>query len=215
MKLPPTRAPLAATPGLVSRSGRPFPIGLNIPPRSRRSLPPGGLVSRSGRPFPTGGMRALAMLAAFVLAQVHAEGIPSLQPKLLPPEQAFRLSARALDPSTIEARFDIADGYYLYRDKLRFTTEPAAAGQALLPPGKTKHDAFFGDVDTYRGELVVRVPLTKSVAGETITLHADSQGCADVGVCYPPNPQQLRLVMPQKGGKPGAFVETARKGWFK
>ena len=188
MKRPPTLAPLAALRGVVSRSGW---------------------------PFPTDGMRALAMLAALVLAQAHAEGIPPLQPKLLPPEQAFRLSARALDPSTIEARFDIADGYYLYRDKLRFTTEPAAAGQALLPPGKAKHDAFFGDVDTYRGELVVRVPLTKAVAGETITLHADSQGCADVGVCYPPNPQQLRLVMPQKGGKPGAFVETARKGWFK
>ena len=185
------------------------------PPRSLRSLPPRGAVSRSGRPFPTDGMRHLAVLLAVVLVQAHAEGIPSLQPTLLPPEQAFRLSARALDASTIEARFEIADGYYLYRDKLRFTTEPAAAGQALLPPGKPKHDAFFGDVDTYRGELVVRVPLTKAVAGETITLHADSQGCADVGVCYPPNPQQLRLVMPQKGGKPGAFVETARKGWFK
>ena len=206
---------LAALRGLVRRSGRSFPTGMNIPPRSLCSLPARGLVSRSGRPFPTGGMRALAMLAALVLAQAHAEGIPSLQPKLLPPEQAFRLSARALDPSTIEARFDISDGYYLYRDKLRFTTEPTAAGQPLLPPGKAKHDAFFGDVDIYRGELVVRVPLTKAVAGETITLHADSQGCADVGVCYPPNPQQLRLVMPQKGGKPGAFVETARKGWFK
>src|SRR6185437_1296529 len=93
---------LAALRGLVRRSGRPFPTGMNIPPRSLCSLPPRGLVSRSGRPFPTDGMRALAMLAALVLAQAHAEGIPSLQPKLLPPEQAFRLSARALDPSTIE-----------------------------------------------------------------------------------------------------------------
>jgi thiol:disulfide interchange protein DsbD len=141
--------------------------------------------------------------------------VPSLAPKLLPPEQAFRLSARALDASTLEARFDIANGYYLYRDKMHFTTEPAAAGPVLLPPGKPKHDAFFGDVDTYRGVVVVRVPLTQAAAGQPVTLHAESQGCADVGVCYPPNPQQLQLVLPVKGGEPGAFVEPSRKGWFK
>jgi thioredoxin:protein disulfide reductase len=160
-------------------------------------------------------VRAIAAMLAFVLVGAHAEGIASLQPKLLPPEQAFRLSARALDASTIEARFDVADGYYLYRDKMRFTTEPAVAGQAELPPGKLKHDAFFGDVATYRGVVLVRVPLAQAAAGATITLHADSQGCADAGVCYPPNPQQLKLALPAVGGKPGAFVEAARKGWFK
>ncbi|MEO9161130.1 MAG: protein-disulfide reductase DsbD N-terminal domain-containing protein [Casimicrobiaceae bacterium] len=160
-------------------------------------------------------MRWLSTLLAFMVMQVHAEGLPSLAPKLLPPEQAFRLSARALDASTIEARFDVADGYYLYRDKLRFTTDPVASGKPLLPPGKPKHDAFFGDVDTYRGVVVVRVPLAKAAAGQTVTLHADSQGCADAGVCYPPNPQQLQLVLPASGGKPGEFVEAARKGWFK
>ncbi|HLX27824.1 MAG TPA: protein-disulfide reductase DsbD N-terminal domain-containing protein [Casimicrobiaceae bacterium] len=154
-------------------------------------------------------------IAAFVLASAHAGGIPSLAPKLLPPEQAFRLSARALDPKTIEARFDVADGYYLYRDKMHFTTAPVAARDAVLPPGTPKHDAFFGDVATYRGEVVVRVPLVHAAAGERVTLHADSQGCADVGVCYPPNPQTLTLTIPDAGAKPGAFVEANRKGWFK
>ena len=160
-------------------------------------------------------MRAVASLLLLIVATAHAEGLPSLQPKLLPPEQAFRLSARALDAKTIEARFDVADGYYLYRDKMQFRTEPVAAGAALLPPGKAKHDAFFGDVETYRGEVVVRVPLEHAAAGERITLHADSQGCADVGVCYPPNPQQLTLTVPVTGGKPGPFVEPGGKGWFK
>ena len=58
------------------------------------------------------------------------------------------------------------------------------------------------------------MPLAQAAAGRTITLHANSQGCADVGVCYPPNPQQLTLAIPL-GGKPGAFVEAGRKGWFK
>jgi thiol:disulfide interchange protein DsbD len=160
-------------------------------------------------------VRRLVPLFWLLLATAHAEGISSLAPKLLPPEQAFRLSARALDADTIEARFDVADGYYLYRDRMHFATEPVPAAKAVLPPGKPKHDAFFGDVETYRGEVVVRVPLTKTAAGQKITLHADSQGCADVGVCYPPNPQQLTLVVPAVGDKPGAFVEPGSKGWFK
>ena len=158
-------------------------------------------------------MRSLLPLLAIVFATAHAEGIASLEPKLLPPERAFHLSARALDASTIEARFDVADGYYLYRDKMQFTTDPVPAAKLDLPPGKPKHDPFFGDVETYRGEVVVRVPLAQAAAGKTITLHANSQGCADVGVCYPPNAQQLTLAIPA-GGKPGAFVDAGRKGLF-
>jgi thiol:disulfide interchange protein DsbD len=62
--------------------------------------------------------------------------------------------------------------------------------------------------------VVVRIPLEKRAAGEKVTLHADSQGCADVGVCYPPNPQQLTLTVPP-AGYPGPYVEPGRKGWFK
>ena len=160
-------------------------------------------------------MRLIVPMLTLAFATAHAEGLSSLPAKLLPPEQAFRLSARALDPSTIEARFEVADGYYLYRDKMHFTTEPIASGNAVLPPGKPKHDAFFGDVETYRGEVVVRVPLVHAAAGQAVTLHADSQGCADAGICYPPNPQKLTLTVPAIAGKPGPFVEAGRKGWFK
>jgi thiol:disulfide interchange protein DsbD len=157
---------------------------------------------------------ALAFACALACGALRAEGVSGLAQSLLPSDQAFRLSARALDASTIEARYDIADGYYLYRDKLRFRTDPVTARAPLLPPGVHKHDAFFGDVDTYRGEVVVRIALEKPASGEKLTLHADSQGCADVGVCYPPNPQQLTLAVPT-AGYPGPYVEPGRKGWFK
>ena len=52
-------------------------------------------------------------------------------PNLLPAEQAFRLSARVLDPSTLEVRYNIADGYYLYRDKLRMSVEPPPAAEKI------------------------------------------------------------------------------------
>jgi len=157
------------------------------------------------------GALALAFAGAHVLAQAFAPP----EPKLLPPEQAFRLSARALDPLTIEARFDVADGYYLYRDKLRFSVTPGGAAPATLPPGKPKHDEFFGDVETYRGRVVVRLPLLAARAGQEITVKADSQGCADAGICYPPTVQQVRMTLPAAGAGPGPVVEAARKkGWF-
>jgi thiol:disulfide interchange protein DsbD len=59
------------------------------------------------------------------------------------------------------------------------------------------------------------LPLASAAPGRTLTLSADSQGCADAGVCYPPTREQVQLTLPQRAGKPGPFVEAGRKGWFK
>jgi len=146
-------------------------------------------------------------------------GVPGLEAKLLPPEQAFRFSARAMDAKTIEARFDVADGYYLYRDKLRFAAAPGGAslGTATLPAGKRKRDEFFGEVETYRGVVLVKVPVVDGAAGHAIVVIADSQGCADAGICYPPNTQQVTLALPAPGAGPGPVVEATPppKGLFK
>ena len=175
-------------------------------------------ISRGSRPKRAAAERIAATALALIVAaggSALAAELPGASTKLLPPEQAFRFSARALDAATVEARFDVADGYYLYRDKMRFTIEPVAATSVELPPGKRKHDEFFGDVDTYRGTVVVRLPLSEASRGRTLTVHADSQGCADAGICYPPNPQQLKLVVPVAGTKPGPFVQAGEKRWFK
>ena len=156
------------------------------------------------------------MLFVATCTTALAAGLPATQPKLLPPEQAFRFSARALDAATLEARFDIADGYYLYRDKLHFAVDRIGGLSVVLPPGQRKHDEFFGDVETYRGAIVLRLPLATPIAHRTLTLHADSQGCADAGVCYPPNPQQVELPVPATGAPPGTYVDASRrKTWFK
>jgi thiol:disulfide interchange protein DsbD len=136
---------------------------------------------------------------------------------LLPPERAFAFSARALDERTLEARFVIARGYYLYRDKIRFSVEPARLdAAAVLPRGQMKTDEFFGRVETYRTELVVRLPLERAGPGEHVRLRAESQGCADVGVCYPPQAQEITLVLPAAGKGPGQPVDaqSPRKSWF-
>jgi thiol:disulfide interchange protein DsbD len=156
-----------------------------------------------------------AACAAF--AAFHA--LPSSAVNLLQPHEAFALSARALDAQTLEARFDVADGYYLYRDKLKFSVDAPGAlpSQVELPPGKVKHDEFFGDVETYRGSLVIRIPLAAAEAGKQLTLVAESQGCADAGVCYPPQRQTLVLDVPVAGAGPSAAVVApiGRPAWLK
>ena len=97
----------------------------------------------------TTGLARIAAAGWLALAALgHAAGLPNVEPKLLPPEEAFRFSARALDARTIEARFDIADGYYLYRDKFAFETGPdVGVGAPDLPAGQRKHDAAFSTID--------------------------------------------------------------------
>ncbi len=157
---------------------------------------------------------ALQRMVAAVLALVA--GVAAAQePKLLPNERAFAFSARGIDERTVEARFVIAEGYYLYRDRLRFSVEPGPLGAAALPPGKVKEDQFFGKVETYRDQLIVKLPLETPAPGRAVTVLAESQGCADLGVCYPPQIQRVTLTLPAAGGRPGLPVEAApRKSWF-
>jgi thiol:disulfide interchange protein DsbD len=135
----------------------------------------------------------------------------------LAPEKAFRFSARALDPHTVEARFSIADGYYLYRDKLHFAVEPAASGLTMpsLPNGKIKEDQFFGRVETYRGNLIVNLQLQATAPGQKVVVQAESQGCADLGICYPPNTQRVTVALPAAGSAPTPLDEAPRKQWFR
>ncbi len=126
--------------------------------------------------------------------------------ELLEVEQAFKFSASVFDEKTVEVRYDIARGYYLYKNNFRFAVEPAAArlGPAQLPPGKIKKDDFFGEVETYRGSLSFLVPVEPPAGSAAIKLSVTSQGCADIGVCYPPTTQSADLVLVASARPPTA-----------
>jgi thiol:disulfide interchange protein DsbD len=119
-------------------------------------------------------VRARVWLAASGLAALAAATV-ALAQNPLPPERAFRFSARMLDARTVEARFSIAEGYYLYRDKIHFAVEPAAAGLAVpaLPSGVVKEDPFFGRVETYRGSVVVNLALNDAAPGQQVVIAAE------------------------------------------
>ncbi len=160
---------------------------------------------------------AASALTIAAVALALCFGGAAAEPKLLEPERAFELSVQATDEKTIEVRFVIASGYYLYREKMKFSVAPAVLASApTLPPGALKDDPFFGTVETYRGRFAVQLPLDGVEAGLKVTVKAESQGCADAGVCYPPQVQSVTVTLPAPGGRPGAPVAAtpAKKSWF-
>ncbi len=137
------------------------------------------------------------------------------EPELLEPDKAFRFAARLKDARSIEVAYQIAPGYYMYRDKFQFTLAPAGAkaGAPQLPPGKKHRDEFFGEVETYRGSLSILLPFELSDAGlPAMQLTAVSQGCADIGVCYVPHEQKAELRLASLAT--GAARTDAAPGWF-
>ena len=132
-------------------------------------------------------MKRLLILLALLVGAFAANAAD-----LLEPEQAFRFSARVADGNAVEVRFAIADGYYMYRDRLKFSAEGARIGQAELPAGLPHKDEFFGEMPIYRGNVAIRVPVQ---ADGRFDLTVISQGCADAGVCYVPMESKAALQL--------------------
>jgi thiol:disulfide interchange protein DsbD len=129
----------------------------------------------------------------------------------LPVHEAFKLSLVQADAQTLKLRFVATDGYYLYRHRFHFRTEPAdiALGTPNIPKGEAKHDEFFGDVEVYHGVLDIEIPRTDARA---FTLLVGYQGCADKGLCYPPETE--RLSIDGEGAAAGiALPAGSEQGW--
>ena len=123
----------------------------------------------------------------------------------LPVSEAFKLNLIESTPTNIKLRFVPTDGYYLYQHRFAFKTDPAdiTLGPVQLPPGEPKHDEYFGDVQVYHGIVDVDVPRPAD-AQRAFTLVVTYQGCADKGLCYPPETVRLTIE-----GTPAASVDTS------
>ena len=141
----------------------------------------------------------LFYLGIFFAAFAHAQ-------EPLEPTQAFRFSAHAIDAQTIEARWQIVDGYYMYRDKFKFTLDGATLGEVVLPAGILKDDDLFGKVETYRKNVKILLPV--SAVTWPVVVKAVSQGCWDGGICYPPTTDTAIL----SAAAPGAVSPTPGSG---
>ncbi|MFZ5636395.1 MAG: protein-disulfide reductase DsbD domain-containing protein [Pseudomonadota bacterium] len=153
---------------------------------------------------------ALALLSSLVALPAAAID----ESDLLPVDQAYVLSAEAAGADAVRIRWKIADGYYLYRH--RISVEPTGAGVLAgalrMPKGEPHEDSFFGKTETYRRELVATLP---DIAGHgrALSLKIKYQGCADVGICYPPQTHTLSVTMPVAATDGGAGSDPlARDG---
>jgi len=127
-------------------------------------------------------------------------------------EQAFKISAKAISADQLEITWDIADGYYLYRDKLKFISKTAAISSVTpaFPEGETKHDENFGDMVVYHNKL--SIPLSLSTHRESsIQLLVQYQGCADRGICYPPQKKTFNLALPMATIRPATEIDALFK----
>ncbi|ABO59804.1 Thiol:disulfide interchange protein-like protein (plasmid) [Burkholderia vietnamiensis G4] len=122
-------------------------------------------------------------------------GPPPQANQLLSPEKAF--SARAsLNGDHVSLIFQAAEGYYLYRDRISVVASPKdQIGQPAFPDGEVKTDQFFGRQVIYRHGAYVVVPLASSFKG-ALKIKVTYQGCAVVGVCYPPQTREFSFARP-------------------
>ncbi|MDE2121759.1 MAG: protein-disulfide reductase DsbD N-terminal domain-containing protein, partial [Betaproteobacteria bacterium] len=130
------------------------------------------------------------------------------QGQFLQPDEAFRLAASVSAPNTVQLRFDIAKGYYLYQERFHFTSGTAGVqlGQPQFPPAHRKFDANLGhEVAHYREQVLI--PLAVTAAPSSFDLKVTYQGCSDQGLCYPPIDKVVRVSLKAFGGDGSAVVE--------
>ncbi|WP_411392319.1 protein-disulfide reductase DsbD [Pseudomonas sp. MPB23] len=136
----------------------------------------------------------LVLFAGFAQA---APGNPfETKPDFLPVEKAFTFTSERLESGETQLYWQIADGYYLYQQRMKFD---GLAEKPVLPQGEAHSDEFFGEQQVYRQGLEVKIP-----PGVTGQVKLGWQGCADAGLCYPPQSISVDL-----GGNP-AVAATAQ-----
>ena len=123
------------------------------------------------------------------------------QPQFLEVDDAFKLEIKGIGPNRLQTTFTIADGYYLYRDKIAFRGEDGARiMETALPPGERKIDAYFGEIAVFKHDFSAPITLQPANQGAdlaaVIGIHATYQGCAEDGICYSPVNKTFSVALP-------------------
>ena len=150
-------------------------------------------------PIRTRAARLLSFFLPLALVFAALPAAAAIDPDdLLPVDDAFALRAEAPSADRIEIRWRIADGYYLYRHRIAVQADAGFAAQPLqLPRGDQHEDEFFGKVETYRQQLTAVLP--GQASARQVTLKIKYQGCADAGICYPPQTRSVTVALPAGG----------------
>lgn len=128
-------------------------------------------------------------IAQFTLAQDE---------ELLDVDDAFAPKILKTDGDSITLRLDIAPKYYLYKHAFKFPNENqnVTFGEAQIPDGHKKKDEFFGEVETYHDKIDIVIPYTNKDVKRSTKFKFKYQGCAEAGVCYPPQTKEVEIKLP-------------------
>ncbi len=138
-------------------------------------------------------------------------GIESNESDFLPPDVAFRAGAQ-VDGEAVHVRWIIADGYYLYRQRIEIKAESPdlVISDPVLPPGMQKTDPYLGTQQIYRQQLEATAPYHRMDAGaHPMQIKVTYQGCADAGLCYPPI---TKVLSPGHTAPPAPPVQHSWEG---
>lgn len=117
------------------------------------------------------------------------------KPAFLSPDAAFAVSVSVRDAHTLQAEFKVSEGYYLYRDRISFSSTSVKVKRVVLPAGEMKNDANFGEIQVYHHPFRTNIELENNAVRQ-VTLSATYQGCSDQGLCYPPATKDFNLTLP-------------------
>lgn len=120
-------------------------------------------------------------------------------PEFLKVDQAFQMSSELL-PEGIKFSWKIADQYYLYKERFKFTSTSSNVdlGEATFSSqGELKHDPYFGDVHVYHQPISVTLPVSLKNGATEAEIKVSYQGCAEAGLCYPPERKKLLFIPTQ------------------
>jgi len=182
--------------------------------------------NRASKPISIQALRRVQLLVTLVIGLLtswaslaNTSLFGSQEP--LDPALAFIPEIREVTQDHIHIEYTIVDGYYLYRDKLAFTVSDSAAattkgnsslsallnepvsknpvslGEPLFAEADIIEDDFFGKQAIFRGSTLIKLPYSAEPQGQNLTLAIRYQGCADMGLCYPPNTIELDVQLPQ------------------
>ena len=139
------------------------------------------------------------MTKAFLLAFLLTFAPLVLAQQVLKPEQAFPVTV-SYQAKNIVISHEIKQGYYLYKDKISYasTNQNIQLIPVELPTGKAHYDEFFGSTEIYRDSMIVTIPVNitkKDLINSNFTIEIKLQGCADIGLCYPPQIWQREVFL--------------------
>lgn len=188
-----------------------WPVRVTVPGGSTAAAPATSTAaSTPAAPAVVGAGGAEPARPGFSLKRLFGGG-PKSESDFLPIDEAFVLSVTSDSADRVTVRFDIADDYYLYRDKTKVVAPGGNAqlGEARIPGGEIEQDEYFGEQVVFRGQMIAEIPVAAAAGMRELPLEISYQGCADAGLCYPPTTKQVTVALASTVGATPALAGGA------